>query len=240
MSGTAAGGVSVNGAATLVSGTTYRYTFSGGFGFGAVGVDFIAASFADAAANDNVAETEGFTVTNSPPTLTDDTITRYPTQTTKTTVAFLTSNDSDPDMNGPLTVTAVSPTSANGGTVSLSGGWVFYTPAPGYLGDDTFTYTAEDTLNASSTATVNVNIIVDNAGATNITVQTPPTGTGGPPITLTIVGIPSRTYTLQKIDTTDGGVWQFLDTVTADAQGRMTYVDPGPLPNTRLYRTVYP
>ena len=51
-------------AATLVSGTTstYRYTFTGSFGTGSVGVNFIAGSFADNAGNANTAETEGFDI----------------------------------------------------------------------------------------------------------------------------------------------------------------------------------
>ncbi|MEI7837770.1 MAG: Ig-like domain-containing protein, partial [Planctomycetota bacterium] len=42
LGGVAASGVAVNGAATLVSGTTYRYTFTGAFTDGAVTVDFVA------------------------------------------------------------------------------------------------------------------------------------------------------------------------------------------------------
>ncbi|MCY2927879.1 MAG: Ig-like domain-containing protein [Planctomycetota bacterium] len=58
----AGGGVTVNGAPTLVSGTTYRYTFTGTFVPGAVTVDFVAGSAADNAGNPIAAAGNGFTV----------------------------------------------------------------------------------------------------------------------------------------------------------------------------------
>lgn len=238
LSGAPAAGVVVNGAGLAQGGGVFRYSFTGSFEVGAVGVHFLAGSFADQDSNLSVAETEGFEVGNSPPTLVDDTIERYPTGSVKVSVPELLSDDSDPEMNGPLTLTGVTYTGSTGGSVSFSGGWVFYTPGPGYLGDDTFTYTAEDSLGASSTAKVDVLIIVDNAASQNLSV-TPPSGPNGD-VTLRIVGIPGRTYTIQKMDVGDAPNWVFLDTVTINVLGQGSYVDPGPLPPTRLYRTVFP
>ena len=58
------------GAPRLVSGTTYRYTFTGAFGAGPVSVDFAAGALADAAGNANPALSPSFTVTAdaTPPT----------------------------------------------------------------------------------------------------------------------------------------------------------------------------
>ena len=59
----------------------------------------------------------------------------------------LTANDSSGPANESeqtLTVTAVSPTSAQGGMVTLSGGNIIYTPPPDYFGADSFTYTGTD------------------------------------------------------------------------------------------------
>ncbi|MEI7836328.1 MAG: choice-of-anchor D domain-containing protein, partial [Planctomycetota bacterium] len=73
LGGAAASGVTVNGAATLVSGTTYRYTFTGAFTPGTVTVDFVAGSVADSASNTIAAASQGFTVFDQdivPPTAT--------------------------------------------------------------------------------------------------------------------------------------------------------------------------
>ena len=65
LSGTAANVAILDGAGSLVSGTTYRYTFNGFFVDGTVSVDFIADSFADLAGNTNAADSETFTVQKS-------------------------------------------------------------------------------------------------------------------------------------------------------------------------------
>ncbi|MCG8608917.1 MAG: cadherin-like domain-containing protein, partial [Pseudomonadales bacterium] len=62
-------------------------------------------------------------------------------------------NDSDPDGDA-LTVTAVNQP-ANG-TATINGNSINYTPASGYTGPDSFTYTISDTGGLTSTATVSV------------------------------------------------------------------------------------
>lgn len=238
LSGAAAAGVVVNGAGVAQGGDVYRYSFTGSFDVGAVTVNFTADSFENGEGEGNDADSEGFTVDNSPPDLVDDSIERYPTQSAKVLISELLSDDSDPEMNGPLTLTGVTYTGSNGGAVSFAGDWVFFTPGAGYQGDDTFSYTAEDTLGASSTANVDVLIIVDNSFSQNLTVN-PPSGPDGD-VALDVVGIVGRTYTVQKLDTTDGGIWQNLGTVLMDGLGQGSFVDPGPLPPTRLYRIVFP
>lgn len=233
LSGTGVGSATVDGAAQLQGGTTYRYTFSGSFQPGTVTVDFLASAFRDDEGNPNVAETEGFTVENSPPTLAADTVERYPTQSIKIPVAGLLSNDSDPEMNGPLTVTGVTSTGGNGASVTLSGGFVLYAPN-GHTGPDSFTYTAEDSLGASSPGTVSVTIITDISGTTSITIADVDVGAGA--ASLTVAGIPGRSYEIQGMDSTDPGNWFTLDTLVAPANGQIQFNDPGPLPGTRLYR----
>ncbi|HEY8205978.1 MAG TPA: Ig-like domain-containing protein [Myxococcaceae bacterium] len=76
----------------------------------------------------------------------------------------LTANDSPggpPSEAGQtLTITGVSVTSSQGGTVSLAGGVVTYTPPPGFVGTDTFTYTVTDSGNPALTATATVTVTV--------------------------------------------------------------------------------
>src|SRR6185369_13990503 len=95
----------------------------------------------------------GFSVTN------DSSLTIAP--------ATLLANDSDPD-GDTLTLTAVS--GATGGTVSLTGGQVVFTPTAGFTGAGGFTYTVSDgdlSASASVSITVNapaVNVINGTAG----------------------------------------------------------------------------
>ncbi|MEM8973609.1 MAG: Ig-like domain-containing protein [Pseudomonadota bacterium] len=64
-------------------------------------------------------------------------------------------NDTDADLDG-LTVTVV--TDGDNGTVVSNGGSVTYTPNAGFVGDDSFTYTASDGEGGTNTATVNVTV----------------------------------------------------------------------------------
>jgi VCBS repeat-containing protein len=67
-------------------------------------------------------------------------------------------NDYDPD-GDPLTVVAVS-TAAHGATAIPAGGdSVTFTPAAGYVGTDSFTYTIQDTSGNNSTAAVTVTVV---------------------------------------------------------------------------------
>jgi len=68
-------------------------------------------------------------------------------------------NDSDPDGDA-LEVIAVS-AAAHGTAVATAGG-VAYTPAPGWLGTDSFTYTISDGRGGEASATVTVNVTTPN------------------------------------------------------------------------------
>src|SRR5690606_3806242 len=69
------------------------------------------------------------------------------------------SNDSIlPDVGETLTIASVGATS-NGGTVTISGQQLLYTPAAGFSGTETFNYTISDgTPNSNATATVTVTV----------------------------------------------------------------------------------
>jgi hypothetical protein len=85
---------------------------------------------------------------------------------------------------------------------------------------------------------VTVAIVTDDGPTLNIT-MIELDGSGN--AMLTAAGIPGRAYRVQAADT---GVPNWFDlpggTVVADALGRISYVDPGPLPPARIYRIVHP
>lgn len=66
-------------------------------------------------------------------------------------------NDTDIDSSG-LTVTNLQTTTDEGGTAAVTSGGVTYTPATGFIGSDTFTYTANDGAADSNVATVTVTV----------------------------------------------------------------------------------
>lgn len=84
-------------------------------------------------------------------------------------------NDTDPNFD-PLT--AVKDSDPSNGTVTLNADGSFtYTPAPGYIGSDSFTYHANDGLADSGVRTVSINVVnhapvaVNNTYGTGIGVQ---------------------------------------------------------------------
>jgi hypothetical protein len=68
-------------------------------------------------------------------------------------------NDSDPD-GDPLTIVSV--TQPANGQVSISGNVLLYTPAAGFVGSDTFSYTIDDGFGGQATANVTVNVVSPN------------------------------------------------------------------------------
>ncbi len=94
---------------------------------------------------------------NHPPVARDDSAT-VDQNSTNNPIAVL-ANDSDPDGDA-LSVTAVS--MPGHGTATTTAGGVAYTPAPGYLGVDSFTYTISDGRGGSATATVHVTVVAPN------------------------------------------------------------------------------
>jgi len=89
---------------------------------------------------------------DTPPQAVDDTALIQ--QNTATTLAVL-ANDSDDGQPQVLSISSVTP--PHSGTAVISGSQIVYTPASGFLGEDSFTYTPTDG-NAFSTATVKVTV----------------------------------------------------------------------------------
>lgn len=93
---------------------------------------------------------------NSPPVAQGDTAATPEDSTLALSAASLLVNDSDADVGDVLTVTAVSPASAQSGNVSLNDGTVTYSPATNFFGNDSFTYVVSDSFGLMATGTVAV------------------------------------------------------------------------------------
>lgn len=164
-----------------------------------------------------------------------DTMTRTDTNSVSVDLATLLANDLTGAGPGPLSVLSVMPDGVNGGGITLSNDMVTYTPPPGYIGGDSFTYVVSDGT--------------DNAiGLVNVTVGSTPSGIAavGDPgrleylpngdYRIAFVGTPGASYQIQwtqDIRTLPVN-WQVLGSVVADPLGDIL-IDHANPPGTTLY-----
>lgn len=134
----------------------------------------------------------------------------------------------------PLAVTGVSPTSTNGGSVTLSPSAVTYLPVSGYVGMDRFTYTVGDEDSVAS-ASVLVQVLSTNTGPA--TLLPPFLGLGDDAIVF--AGSPGLTYTVQRAASVQGP-WNPIGTVTVGSAGIASYVDSNRSATNAFYRITYP
>jgi subtilisin-like proprotein convertase family protein len=143
----------------------------------------------------------------------------------------LLDDDSDPE-GDTLSVISVT-SSTNGANVQLTGTNVIYTPTPGFVGLDRFSYTISD--GHSATATADVEVIVLDGGVpsgNSVMIQAVPGG-----FRVRFAGIPGYKYDLQRSPTLSPAMWTTIATLTAPLHGIMEYVDTTIMP-TAFYRTV--
>jgi hypothetical protein len=172
-------------------------------------------------------------VIDTPPVAGNVTIDRNPALGVQIRLSTLLTNASN--IYGDTLNLSVSSTSASNATVTVSGGWVFYTPPTGYTNADSFAYIVTDSLGISATGTVTVAIQANSGQSQNLAVA----DLGDGSILINGNGIPGYRYRLQYSDTSVPFNWQNLETVTADNTGQFGYNDTSGSP-TRFYRTVYP
>jgi outer membrane protein OmpA-like peptidoglycan-associated protein len=139
-----------------IAGNKVSYTPAPGYS----GADTFTYSIADGkggTASASVAITVTVPVPNHPPVAQNDAYTVD--QNSSANSLDVLANDSDPD-GDPLTITAVG-TPAHG-TASIINNRISYTPAAGYTGSDSFTYTIADGRGGSASATVAITVVVPN------------------------------------------------------------------------------
>ena len=135
-----------------------------------------------------------------------------------------------------LTLTAASPASAQGGVVSLAATGATYTPAPGFLGADTFTVTVADGFGGSVTGTVSATVTAAPLSlARQPTLALRPDGK----VDVLFPGIPLQSSAIQRsLDLRDPLGWSTLLTLPAGDDGLLPFTDPAPPAGAAFYRTL--
>jgi uncharacterized protein (TIGR03382 family) len=186
------GVVSFTPAPDFFGGTVFTYTVSDGRG-----------------ATGTATVTVDVTPVNDPPTANDDSYTVA--ENSGATVLNVRINDTfAPDVGETLTVTAVGQP-ANG-TATLNGGVVSFTPAAGFSGVTSFTYTLSDGNGGTDTATVTVNV----SGSNNPPVARDDSFTVDEDSAATVLDVLAN-------DTTDAGETLTITNVTQPAGGTVTF-----------------
>jgi hypothetical protein len=176
----------------------------------------------------------GTQVVDTPP-LPGLTVVTYDSATgAQMSLATLLGEASDAD-GDPITLASMAMASANGGSVSISSGWVFYVPAPGFTNTDTFSYAISDGYCSPVTGTVTLSLRCDNGSSANLTMS----ALGNGSYAISGSGVPGRLYALQFADGGQTAHWQALGQALADPNGLFGFIDPDGSPQ-RLYQTVCP
>ena len=132
-----------------------------------------------------------------------------------------------------LTVSAVSATSTNGGTVTLSDTAIIYTPAADFVGTDLFTYTVSDGKGGLGSASIVVQVMSENDPALHRIGSLTVTPSG---VTISFAGIPGYSYSVERAATI-AGPWTVIGSFTVPDGGIAYYTDTQPLPGQGFYRT---
>ncbi len=143
-----------------------------------------------------------------------------------------------------LTVVAVDPVTANGGTVTIAGRWLIYQPPAGPAANDSFHYTLGDGQpGAQHTVT----------GTVRLSLETPNPNDGPAPnaahiawagddVTITFIGVPFREYRVQYTENTVPPLnWNDFNPAgvhAAAANGVFVHTDANPGSSLRLYRAI--
>lgn len=156
----------------------------------------------------NNSNTSTMTITvrevNDPPTAVDDSKTTTANNALTFAGSDLTTNDSTGPANEAgqtLTVSSVTATANTHGTVALNSGQVTYTPASGYTGPASFTYSACDNGTTAGApdplcSTATVNVTVNPQVTTHYSVTAPVSTSPGFPFNVTVTALDASNATV--------------------------------------------
>lgn len=127
--------------------------------------------------------------------------------------------------------------SANGATITVADGWIYYTPQAGDTGSDHFTYTVRTAQGGLLNFTVNVGVIPADAPVQEAeSISKLPDGSQH----VIFSGVPGRIYRIQSSDEMGSGSWVDRSSEQAEEDGSFDFIDTVPLPGKRFYRAVFP
>jgi hypothetical protein len=170
-----------------------------------------------------------------PPVAGADVIQRYKEGGVRVSALQLLSNDTAYDGYG-LSVIAVSTNSSAGGTLTLSGGEIYYLPPVQPAAYDSFTYTISDgQCGGTAVGLVTVVTKPDSLVPLNLGLQNQGSGS----FHLAFDGVPGYTYQVQYTDNLLSTNWQTLAEITADQYGVCACSDAPPTnAPVRFYRAI--
>jgi subtilisin-like proprotein convertase family protein len=199
----------------------------------ATGTNLVSITATDAAGNESYCET-AIAVIRLPAAGADFGETLADIPVVFRTVKLL-ANDVDPD-GARLQIVAISPASAQGGTVSLSGGNINYMPPSGYSGNDTFTYTL-DAGGRQARGIITVRVRPQEGIPVNL-VYLRPAANPDTGYIMRFSGLPGRSYSIQFTASLAAG-WTEIARVTAQANtGFVDHHDPSAPSDIGFYRCI--
>ncbi len=218
----------LSGLASISDGT--NLTFSG-----AGSVSIVVSQAGDGSYNAAPNVTNSFTV-HGIPAVGTVTLQRATNQILKVTTTTLLGNTTDPE-GSALSVVWLSPGSTNGGSVTLAGRWVTYTPPAGNNTDDFFQFRVRNAFGGEAVGTAKIETFTQTSGGSQ-TLNFNAASVGGN-AELRIFGIPGRTYIVQGATQLVEPNWTNLSGCVIGVGGYVDFTETSP-PSPRFYRTVKP
>ena len=183
--------------------------------------------------NTFTSSTQSFTSPNAAPVFWGWTLNTSLENPASISVSTLLTNTFDHEGHS-IDLAIISPSSSQGGQVTLVDGNIIYTPPLGYSGADSFLITFTDELGASSDASIQVYIHPppgqDTPSGHTLTLNHSPTGSS----IVHFTGLPGRIYQVQR--STDLKTWTTIATLIADGNGVIQFEDLDPAQTTLFYR----